>query len=141
MTPAERLEALGNAQARLEKGGFLVVSQHGTGRVNRWTELKRGACIVLIVIDRGQLLVTMRAPGGGDYHVGLWEACLDGTEPALDPRQFQVDVETIVQRWDEFESLIHRQGADLDECLRQMGTFVFFARRERGLISKHPGGR
>jgi hypothetical protein len=61
---------------------------------------------------------------------------LDEVEPGLGPRDFAADIKTLAGRVGEFESLMAHDGAALDDCLRRAGTFVFHARRGRGLIER-----
>ena len=130
------LESLAAAQLRLEAVGFEMVTATGSGTVNRSTLLRRGRCDALLGADRGQPFVTLRASNGGDYHLGLWEACCDGSEPSLEARNLAADVETLASRVHEFDRLIAQQGAALDDCLGRMGIFVFHERRKRGMINR-----
>lgn len=109
MSCDEAVTAIRTARDELIAAGFLVISEEGPNREafgDRSTELAREACRVLLLLDRGEPYVTMRAPTGrGDYGLDLWEACLDARDPVLEIEGFASDIGLLLRRLPEFERL------------------------------------
>jgi hypothetical protein len=100
MTIAGLRAALAQGQATLTAAGFAVTSERlldSSG--DMLIELERGLSHIEIGLDRGELDLIMRAPGGGgDYQLALWEACLDDRNPSLEPGDFVADVQLLIRR-------------------------------------------
>jgi hypothetical protein len=95
------------ARRHLASVGFKIVPDRESPLAGQTLDLRRGACIAMLGVDRGQPFLTMRAPGGAqDYHLGLWAACADGVDPAVEARDVAADAELLAIRVDEFEALI-----------------------------------
>jgi hypothetical protein len=132
---------LNSAHIKLIAEGFRVIAEDGPDAVvfGDWvTELQRGPLHVVLSLDRLFPSITMRAPGGSDYGLDLWEACLEERDPSLEVRGVTADVDLLLSRLPEFERLATERGSALDDCLARNGRWRFFTRRERGLI-RDPG--
>lgn len=136
---SEELRAqLAQAQADLTDAGFVLVSARSFEHFgDTLIELERGAIRVKIGLDRGELFVTMEAPGGaGGYEMPIWEACLEDRSPSLVPGVFASDVDILLRRLPDFEDLVAIHGSKLDECLQRAGASRFWMRQQKGLTRR-----
>lgn len=103
--------------AGLEREGFTLVSEEGSGPVNRLLELRREACSLRITADRGEWWIELGGPTLGDwFDPDVWEACLDGLPVQMEPAELEDRVEFVSRRWPEIARVLI-VPTDVGECL------------------------
>jgi hypothetical protein len=129
-----------SARGRLLQAGFTVAEERSSQAFgNRLIRFDRGQMVVWVTRDRGQAFLALSSHRlDGRWDIGLWEACADRTLPSLEPREFLSDLEWLLLRLPDLESLVELGGPNLETCLRTNGAWRFNARRELGMI-KPPG--
>ena len=135
MTRDKDLRRLADAARRLTGVGFERVAEtHSDSFGDVSVEMQRGVWHVKLVRDRGQLFLAVSAAIDQGHDMGLWDACLDGVLPSLEPRAFELEIDALIRRLPDMEKLDHEGLAGITECLRTNGEWRFMTRHRLDMI-------
>lgn len=103
----------------LQAEGFGIASSFGSGRENWVIDLRQGACLVRLTVDRGQWWVGIGGSMDALYDPDIWVACLDGVPVAREPTSLEERARFVRSRWREVAAAAVSET--VGSCLERTG--------------------